>query len=286
MTVQRLNHRLQRSSGALPEPSQADFARVGSALRPREDGRLPRGALIHSLRCSVRLPRTVPPIAWFLPPGPAMTPFLCVIFVLSGAAGLIYESIWTRYLGLFVGHDAYAQILVLVIFLGGMSLGAILVSRRSERIRQPLYGYVAVEFAVGCIGLRVSRSLSGRHGLGRPARGHLIEVVKHEAKGSRPRTPRPRIHGAGGGAARSAGSRRSRPVTSHRGRSPARGSGRTRRARRTGRGSASRWIRRSARRRRTARRSRRGWGSCPAPGARTMQSVARFVVAGCCVARN
>ena len=43
---------------------------------------------------------------------------LYVAFVLSGAAGLIYESIWTRYLGLFVGHDAYAQIIVLVIFLG------------------------------------------------------------------------------------------------------------------------------------------------------------------------
>src|SRR6476646_7726605 len=82
-----------------------------------------------------------------------MTWLLCAVFVLSGAAGLIYESIWTRYLGLFVGHDAYAQILVLVIFLGGMSIGAMLVSRRSERVRQPLYGYVAVEFTVGCIGL-------------------------------------------------------------------------------------------------------------------------------------
>ena len=50
---------------------------------------------------------------------------LYFLFVLSGAAGLIYESIWTRYLGLFVGHDAYAQIIVLVIFLGGMSLGAV-----------------------------------------------------------------------------------------------------------------------------------------------------------------
>ena len=48
---------------------------------------------------------------------------LYFLFVLSGAAGLIYESIWTRYLGLFVGHDAYAQIIVLVIFLGGMSVG-------------------------------------------------------------------------------------------------------------------------------------------------------------------
>jgi predicted membrane-bound spermidine synthase len=78
---------------------------------------------------------------------------LYFLFVLSGAAGLIYESIWTRYLGLFVGHDAYAQIIVLVIFLGGMSAGAMGVSRWSAQLKQPLYGYVAVELVVGCIGL-------------------------------------------------------------------------------------------------------------------------------------
>ena len=78
---------------------------------------------------------------------------LYFLFVLSGAAGLMYESIWTRYLGLFVGHGAYAQIIVLVIFLGGMSAGAFAVSRWSEQVKAPLYGYVAVEFAVGCIGL-------------------------------------------------------------------------------------------------------------------------------------
>ena len=78
---------------------------------------------------------------------------LYFLFVLSGAAGLIYESIWTRYLGLFVGHDAYAQIIVLVIFLGGMSAGAMAVSRWSARLKDPLAGYVAVELVVGCIGL-------------------------------------------------------------------------------------------------------------------------------------
>ena len=78
---------------------------------------------------------------------------LYFLFVLSGAAGLIYESIWTRYLGLFVGHDAYAQIIVLVIFLGGMSAGAMAVSRWTTRLKEPLYGYVAVELVVGCIGL-------------------------------------------------------------------------------------------------------------------------------------
>src|SRR5437016_809999 len=79
--------------------------------------------------------------------------FLYGVFVLSGAAGLIYESIWTRYLGLFVGHSAYAQVIVLVIFLGGMSLGALLVGRRTERVTRPLFWYAIVELATGAIGL-------------------------------------------------------------------------------------------------------------------------------------
>ncbi|MDB4906645.1 MAG: Spermine synthase [Gemmatimonadetes bacterium] len=81
-----------------------------------------------------------------------MIVFLAFLFVLSGASGLIYESIWTRYLGLFVGHSAYAQIVVLVIFLGGMSLGAFLVGRRSSRLARPLIGYAVVELLVGVIG--------------------------------------------------------------------------------------------------------------------------------------
>jgi len=82
-----------------------------------------------------------------------MLPFLCLAFIVSGAAGLVYESIWTRYLGLLVGHSAYAQVLVLVIFLGGMSLGALAVGRRGERVRHPLRWYAAVEVAIGIIGL-------------------------------------------------------------------------------------------------------------------------------------
>ncbi len=79
--------------------------------------------------------------------------FLCAMFVLSGAAGLVYESIWTRYLGLFVGHSAYAQVLVLIIFLGGMSVGAMAIGRRAEQVRNPLRWYAYVELAVGVIGL-------------------------------------------------------------------------------------------------------------------------------------
>ena len=79
--------------------------------------------------------------------------FLCIVFVFSGGAGLIYESIWTRYLGLFVGHSAYAQVLVLVIFLGGMSAGALAVGERAERVRDPLRWYALLELAIGLIGV-------------------------------------------------------------------------------------------------------------------------------------
>jgi spermidine synthase len=83
----------------------------------------------------------------------AMTFLLVTVFIFSGAAGLIYESIWSRYLGLFVGHSAYAQVIVLVIYLGGMSIGAALAARWSSRIKDPLLAYAIVEGIVGLIGL-------------------------------------------------------------------------------------------------------------------------------------
>ena len=82
-----------------------------------------------------------------------MLTLLYTVFVLSGAAGLIYESIWARYLGLFVGHSAYAQVIVLVIFMGGMSAGALVAGKRSARLRSPLLWYAGVELGAGLIGL-------------------------------------------------------------------------------------------------------------------------------------
>ena len=93
-----------------------------------------------------------------------MRALLYLVFILSGAAGLMYESVWTRYLGLFVGHSAYAQIIVLTIFLGGMALGALLVGERSERVRDPLIWYAVIELAVGLIGLGFDAIYAGTTG--------------------------------------------------------------------------------------------------------------------------
>lgn len=78
---------------------------------------------------------------------------LLAIFVLSGFAGLIYQSIWSHYLGLFMGHAAFAQALVLAIFMGGMALGAAWIARTGERWRNLVRGYAVVELVIGVFGL-------------------------------------------------------------------------------------------------------------------------------------
>ncbi len=78
---------------------------------------------------------------------------LYITFALSGFSGLIYESIWTHYLKLFLGHAAYAQTLVLVIFMGGLAIGSWIASRTSHRMTNPLYGYATIELIVGLFAL-------------------------------------------------------------------------------------------------------------------------------------
>ncbi len=75
------------------------------------------------------------------------------LFTISGFTGLIYESIWTHYLKLFLGHAAYAQALVLTIFMGGMAYGAYLASRFSGRWSNLLIAYAVVEIMIGCFGV-------------------------------------------------------------------------------------------------------------------------------------
>jgi predicted membrane-bound spermidine synthase len=72
-----------------------------------------------------------------------------IFFAISGFSGLIYESIWSHYLKLFLGHAALAQSLVLMIFMGGMALGAWAASRYSESVKSPIMIYVIVESVIG-----------------------------------------------------------------------------------------------------------------------------------------
>jgi len=94
----------------------------------------------------------------------ALLPAVLVVFTASGFAGLIYESIWSHYLKLFLGHAAYAQTLVLAIFMGGMALGAWLASRWSPRWQDLFLAYAVIEALIGISSLvfhRVFVDLTG-----------------------------------------------------------------------------------------------------------------------------
>ncbi len=82
-----------------------------------------------------------------------MKKLLFAIFTLSGFSGLIYESIWSHYLKLLLGHAAYAQVLVLAIFMGGMAGGAWIAARISQRLSNLLRAYALVEGLIGLAAL-------------------------------------------------------------------------------------------------------------------------------------
>ena len=76
-----------------------------------------------------------------------------LLFTVSGFAGLIYESVWSHYLKLFLGHAAYAQTLVLALFMGGMAIGSWLCSRVSVKWKNLLRGYAVTEALIGVGGI-------------------------------------------------------------------------------------------------------------------------------------
>lgn len=71
------------------------------------------------------------------------------LFLCSGFSGLIYESIWTHYLKLLLGHSAYAQTLVMTIFMGGLAIGAWITSQYIYKIKSLLLTYAFVEIVLG-----------------------------------------------------------------------------------------------------------------------------------------
>jgi predicted membrane-bound spermidine synthase len=87
--------------------------------------------------------------AW---PSPPRSIFF-LLFTISGFSGLIYESIWAQYLKLFLGHAAYAQTLVLALFMGGMAVGSALCSRYGARAANLLAAYAIAEAVIGLAAL-------------------------------------------------------------------------------------------------------------------------------------
>ena len=73
---------------------------------------------------------------------------ILAIFVLSGAAGLIYEIVWSRQLVLVFGNTTQAVSAILAGFFGGMAIGSALGGRLADRIGRPLRLYGLIELVL------------------------------------------------------------------------------------------------------------------------------------------
>jgi spermidine synthase len=71
------------------------------------------------------------------------------LFFCSGATGLVYEILWSKFLSQMFGSTIYAQTVVLATFMGGLAIGNRLFGRWASRLEHPVRGYGGLELAIG-----------------------------------------------------------------------------------------------------------------------------------------
>ncbi len=82
-------------------------------------------------------------------PSRALNPRIAVMFIASGAAGLVFEVALQRSLTRVFGVSAFATSTVLAAYMAGLALGALLFGARAERARNPLRLYAGLELGIG-----------------------------------------------------------------------------------------------------------------------------------------
>jgi spermidine synthase len=76
-----------------------------------------------------------------------------LIFFSSGAAALIYEVLWVRYLSLVFGGSHLAVTTVLAVFMGGLALGSYTIGKKAGNYRKllRLYGFLELGIAASAL---------------------------------------------------------------------------------------------------------------------------------------
>ncbi len=85
----------------------------------------------------------------------ALDPLVPVLFMASGAAGLIYQVVWTRDLVLVFGNTTQAIVTTVTAFLAGLGIGSLLGAAIGVKLRWPLAVYGLLETAVAVLALFV-----------------------------------------------------------------------------------------------------------------------------------
>lgn len=78
---------------------------------------------------------------------------LSILFLLSGAASLIYEIVWERLLELYFGVTMMSITLIVASYMSGLGLGSLLGGRIAQSLKQPVLAYGIVEACIGLFGI-------------------------------------------------------------------------------------------------------------------------------------
>ncbi|UCC52840.1 MAG: fused MFS/spermidine synthase, partial [Anaerolineaceae bacterium] len=76
-----------------------------------------------------------------------------ILLFVSGAAALVYQTLWVKQLGLVVGVDVYAVTTTVSAFFTGLALGGAFFGRRADRMTRPLLMIVGLEIGIAVLGL-------------------------------------------------------------------------------------------------------------------------------------
>src|SRR5215813_1082121 len=93
-------------------------------------------------------------------PAPKTYIALLACFTLSGATGLIYQSVWTRLLVLVFGSATAATATILAVFMGGLALGSVGAGHIADRVAHPVRIYGFLEGVIGVYAILVPAFLS------------------------------------------------------------------------------------------------------------------------------
>jgi predicted membrane-bound spermidine synthase len=99
---------------------------------------------------------------------------VAVLFLLSGAAGLIYQIVWQRLLEIYFGVTMTAITLIVAAYMAGLGIGSLLGGRIAHRIKRVVLTYGLVEVAIAIFGFF---SLSLIHWIGQRTAGSPYPVV-------------------------------------------------------------------------------------------------------------
>jgi spermidine synthase len=95
------------------------------------------------------------------------------IFVMSGAAGLIYEVVWARQLVLVFGNTTQAVSAILTGFFGGMAIGSAVGGRIADRVPRPLRLFGILELLLAVVVVLTPVTFHLLHGVYRSAYSSL-----------------------------------------------------------------------------------------------------------------